>query len=169
MSLVTYAAPFEEYNNNKLKPTAHKINTKKVNTLLNKIHDTFDSDDNLCDFKPPPMPKSSGVQKRLDKEGFNNKNVPEYSEIYTDKIPEFKEYTPQREYIIPSIYQNSNHSNSSNNDIINKKLNDIITLLKEQKDNRTEHVTEEIILYSFFGIFIIYLVDSFKKVGKYTR
>jgi hypothetical protein len=28
---------------------------------------------------------------------------------------------------------------------------------------------EEVILYSFLGVFIIFIVDSFARVGKYTR
>lgn len=163
MSLATYAAPFNEDNtniNNKIKHQS-KVNTKKVNTLLSKIHDTFD-EDNLADFKPPPMPKSSGVQKRVDKENFESRATPEYTQIYTEKIDNYKPY-------VPSVHFNTNDKNSSDKNDINNKLNDIILLLKEQQESRTEHVTEEIILYSFFGIFIIYLVDSFKRVGKYTR
>jgi hypothetical protein len=45
----------------------------------------------------------------------------------------------------------------------------MINLLEEQQDERTNNVTEEVILYSFLGIFIIFLVDSFARVGKYTR
>jgi hypothetical protein len=49
------------------------------------------------------------------------------------------------------------------------KLNYMIHLLEEQKDERTNNVTEEVVLYSFLGIFIIFIVDSFARVGKYTR
>jgi len=49
------------------------------------------------------------------------------------------------------------------------KLNKIITLLEEQQDHRTEHVTEELILYCFLGVFVIFVVDSFARVGKYVR
>ena len=45
----------------------------------------------------------------------------------------------------------------------------MINLLEEQKDERTGNVTEEVILYSFLGIFIIFIVDSFVRVGKYVR
>ena len=45
----------------------------------------------------------------------------------------------------------------------------MIHLLEDQQSRKTEHVTEEIILYSFLGIFIIFVVDSFAKVGKYVR
>ena len=45
----------------------------------------------------------------------------------------------------------------------------MMNLLEEQQDEKTSHVTEEVILYSFLGIFMIFIVDSFSRVGKYTR
>jgi hypothetical protein len=50
-----------------------------------------------------------------------------------------------------------------------KRLNYMIHLLEEQQEQKTEHVMEEVILYCFLGIFIIYTIDSFVHVGKYTR
>ena len=57
----------------------------------------------------------------------------------------------------------------SQNDVLLEKLNYMITLLEQQQDDRTNNVTEEVILYSFLGIFIIFIVDSFARVGKYVR
>ena len=50
-----------------------------------------------------------------------------------------------------------------------QKLNYMINLLEEKHDERTNNVTEEVVLYSFLGIFIIFIVDSFARVGKYVR
>ena len=50
-----------------------------------------------------------------------------------------------------------------------KKLDYLIYLLENQKDIKSGSVTEELILYSFLGVFIIYVLDSFVKVAKYTR
>jgi len=58
---------------------------------------------------------------------------------------------------------------SSTNDILLDKLNYMIHILEENQDERTNNVTEEVILYSFLGIFIIFIADSFVRVGKYTR
>ena len=60
-------------------------------------------------------------------------------------------------------------SSGVGSDILLEKLNYMIHLLEEQQDERSGSVTEEVILYSFLGIFIIFLVDSFTKVGKYKR
>jgi high-affinity K+ transport system ATPase subunit B len=45
----------------------------------------------------------------------------------------------------------------------------MIHLLEEKQDEKTNNVMEEVILYSFLGIFIIFVVDSFARVGKYVR
>ena len=71
-------------------------------------------------------------------------------------------------------YYNSNHSmpnmsGDNSNDILLKKINYMINLLEEHQDERTSNVTEEVVLYSFLGIFIIFVVDSFARVGKYVR
>jgi len=159
MSLATYAAPFNEEN--KFIKNIPKVKSKRVANLLHKIHDSFD-DDNLADFTPPPIPTSSGVQKTIEREGSpstGTKPLPEYTEFYNSKIESFQ----------PFFAEHSKQGSTEGGDDISKKLNDIIKLLEQQQESKTESVTEEIILYSFFGIFIIYLVDSFKRVGKYTR
>ena len=45
----------------------------------------------------------------------------------------------------------------------------MIHLLEEQQDVKTGQVMEEIILYSFLGVFMIFIVDSFARAAKYTR
>jgi len=54
-------------------------------------------------------------------------------------------------------------------DVLLQKLNYMINLLEEQQDEKTNNVTEEVVLYSFLGIFIIFVIDSFARVGKYVR
>ena len=90
-----------------------------------------------------------------------------------------KAYYPQRNMANSGSNNNNNNNNnnngsnnngngSSNDDLLNK-LNYMINLLEDQQDERTNNVTEEVVLYSFLGIFIIFVVDSFARVGKYTR
>jgi hypothetical protein len=61
------------------------------------------------------------------------------------------------------------HNNNNNKDALLEKLNYMIYLLEEQHDEKVGHVWEEIILYSFLGVFIIFIVDSFARIGKYER
>jgi hypothetical protein len=50
-----------------------------------------------------------------------------------------------------------------------EKLNYIIDLLEEQQDYKTNSIFEDLILYAFLGIFVIFIVDSFAKSTKYVR
>jgi hypothetical protein len=50
-----------------------------------------------------------------------------------------------------------------------EKINYMIHLLEEQQSEKTSNITEEFILYTFLGVFIIFIVDSFARSGKYTR
>jgi hypothetical protein len=71
------------------------------------------------------------------------------------------------------LYYRMNNDQASNiaptQDVLLQKINYMISLLEDQQDERTNNVTEEVVLYSFLGIFIIFIVDSFAKVGKYVR
>ena len=49
------------------------------------------------------------------------------------------------------------------------KINYMIQLLEENQDEKINNVTEEMILYIFLGVFVIFMIDSFTKVGKYVR
>jgi hypothetical protein len=66
-------------------------------------------------------------------------------------------------------YNRTSGSGSGSNDVLLNKLNYMINLLEEKQDEKTNNVTEEVVLYSFLGIFIIFVVDSFTRVGRYTR
>lgn len=49
------------------------------------------------------------------------------------------------------------------------RLNYAIQLLEAQHDRRTDTVPEELCLYTFFGVFVIYVLDSFTRVARYRR
>lgn len=67
------------------------------------------------------------------------------------------------------MMHNGSGDMNSHHDTLMTKLNYMIHLLEERQDERTNNVTEEVILYSFLGVFMIFIVDSFVKVGKYVR
>lgn len=70
---------------------------------------------------------------------------------------------------MPSVFQASNANDAENKDVLLQKLDHIIFLLEDQQDEKTGHVTEELVLYCFLGVFIIFIVDSFARAGKYVR
>jgi hypothetical protein len=60
-------------------------------------------------------------------------------------------------------------SGADESSVLLKKVNYLITLMESTQDEKTSNITEEVILYFFLGIFIIFIVDSFVRVGKYIR
>jgi hypothetical protein len=57
---------------------------------------------------------------------------------------------------------------SGTNTALIEKLNYIIHMLEEKKDEKTGHVIEELVLYCFLGIFIIFVVDTFTNAASST-
>jgi len=50
-----------------------------------------------------------------------------------------------------------------------EKINYMVHLLEQQHNERTNNITEEFVLYIFLGVFIIFIVDSFARAGRYVR
>jgi hypothetical protein len=198
MSLAMYASEFNNNDSNPIQKKRENIKNRtlkrrdsnksnpKIEAMIRKIHED-DNDDDLSEFQPLGPPSSAGME-RLDSEGMevgleqrlneqknfqlsydnqnNNNNI---QENFTQLPSEYaKQYYQQ---YVPYFNQMSDDMspNGANKDELLNKLNQIIYLLEEQQDEKTGHVTEELILYSFLGIFIIFIVDSFARVGKYVR
>lgn len=67
-----------------------------------------------------------------------------------------------------SLSQNIDAHNYDNNKLLSK-LDYIVHLLEEQHNEKTNYITEELILYLFLGIFILFVLDSFARASKYVR
>jgi len=104
-------------------------------------------------------------------EEYYKKFVPNYSNANTNATATAGQNSSNNR----SYYQDAMDSDGkrmgpgTSNDVLIAKLNYMIHLLEEKQDERTNNVTEEVVLYSFLGIFIIFIVDSFSRVGKYVR
>jgi len=106
----------------------------------------------------------------------NQKQVDSY---YQQMVPNYKPGA------LPNMFSSSSSSgtgemlkkegianlsdHSSDDGVLLQKLNYMIHLLEEKQDVKTNSTIEEIIMYCFLGIFIIFIVDSFSRVGKYVR
>jgi len=174
------------------------INTDKVNSVLSNIHDSVAEDDNdrpiLGDFTPPPPPESAGVNRTESMQSMNpNTNVfrglvGKSPEPNNESRNEFDMHNYESNYgnnksiedyykkVLPSYKNTTNKQyykgediKNVGDDVVMQKLNYMINLLEEQQDEKTNNVTEEVVLYSFLGIFIIFVVDSFARAGKYVR
>ena len=185
MSLAMYAAPFESENkksNNKtLKNnisnhnTTQKSSKGKVNLLLQEIHNKDDDEENqnaLADFNPIPKPESIGVNRTISRENEDKDRSFEIIQETEDEEININENVPSqyaKQYYQQYVpFNNGNVPENNDSKLINK-INYMIQLLEDQKDQKTNHVTEEIILYSFLGVFTIFVIDSFARAGKYVR
>ena len=154
----------KEFSKNKSKTYKNKNVHKKIKTemIFKDDSDTSDNSDDesnedaenckLASFNPLP-----------EKKNINNfsKNLPlhdniKYQETNTDYLNEYYNNQSQN----PNI--------STNQDLL-KKLDNILHILEEEHEEKNTYITEELILYLFLGIFIIYVLDNFVKVGKYKR
>lgn len=111
------------------------------------------------------------VDVPVSKEGFNS--LPTQGYYGSPNTYGVNTYTGANNYAGPFNQQLPYYTQMSqktgNKDQLLEKLNYMILLLEEQKDEKTGHVVEELILYSFLGVFLIFIVDSFARAGKYTR
>jgi len=148
----------------------------------------------LNPFDFPAKPVSVGGERTKKQEGMttiDESMVPQPADDDALKLQELQSAymndAQVRDYyrkMMPTYNTNTNTNNNNNtntsastnpvysndsNQVLIEKLNYMINLLEEQQDQKTGSVTEEVVLYSFLGIFIIFIVDSFAKVGKYTR
>jgi hypothetical protein len=137
-------------NSEELDPINNSFKGYKT-TSINEPFESANSDDHFdkADFNSLPDKGASrnsyGVNTYT---GANN-----YVGPYNQKLP----------------YYTQMSQTNNNKDPLLEKLNYMIHLLEEQQDEKTGHVMEELILYSFLGVFLIFIVDSFARAGKYTR
>ena len=116
-----------------------------------------------------PQPNYEGGDD-LDLNDFGNYGDSKTNEEYYKRV--LPSYTQGLKNPANKPYYNRvnyNMSESSSQDILLQKLNYMITLLEDQQDERTNNVSEEVVLYCFLGIFIIFIADTFVKAGKYVR
>ena len=180
MSLAYYASPID-FNQNE------KLEQKRKESKKNKL--------NLDVLKRLAQPKESEVQKIHEDANHNIKDENEsiLADFYTKEMKldmqkqslETSENTSrekhkQNENISTDyLIGNNIHANqierprttteyASQPELLSK-LNHIIQMFEEQKEIRTNQKNEEVVMYCFLGIFVIYVLDSFVYIGQYKR
>lgn len=118
----------------------------------------MDSGEGLENFEPP-QPKVAISPKQDDKPVENGQQL--NNGAVTNEY--YQQYLP---YYTKAADSQTIHGQR---DVLIEKLNYMIHLLEEQQEEKTSNVTEELILYMFLGVFVIFVVDSFARAGKYTR
>jgi len=162
----------EDDNKNKLgdfnpppKPESSGVNkTMSTEQMMNM---TNENDIMFRTLGRAPQPKYDGGNS-LDLNDYTNYGDSKSSEEYYKKV--LPGYISQKNPVNKPYYNmNYNIQENVTDDVLLKKLNYMISLLEDQQDEKTNNVAEEVVLYSFLGIFIIFVVDSFARVGKYVR
>jgi hypothetical protein len=164
---------------------------ERVNELLNKITSADTAKDGKMGDFAPIDPPSLNVKKDMPDNSLSNQYIP--------PVPTFPHFNQQPSGHSSNAKYSANaagldnyshygksyegtpyyaklglgpvgHTGSlSKDDKLMEKINYMIHLLEQQQNEKTDNVTEEFILYTFLGVFIIFIVDSFARTGKYTR
>lgn len=116
---------------------------------------------------PQPNYDAGDTLDLNDYSNYGNEKTNE--EYYKRTVPG---YVPEKTVTNRPYYNTANYTMPSempSQDVLLQKLNYMISLLEDQQDERTNNVTEEVVLYSFLGIFIIFIADTFVRAGKYVR
>jgi hypothetical protein len=119
-------------------------------------------------FQTEPVPNRNRFAAANSADLNARLNPAPAKEAFTSKALANKIQGQYQQYM-PSVFQASGASEAENKDVLLQKLDHIISLLEDQHDEKTGHVTEELVLYCFLGVFIIFIVDSFARAGKYVR
>lgn len=176
---------FENYENINTKSTSKRKNktikkrTKKVEKFLNGLASMNDDSSDLADFKPevddfPPQPELTKqpdpVKENSQIDMEDDPVTPEgFSTIDQNEAANLNYQNYYNTYV-PYYNTPTNNANlHGSKDELMKKLNYLIHMMEENKDEKTQNVTEELVLYMFLGVFTIFVVDSFARAGKYTR
>jgi hypothetical protein len=133
-----------------------------VNEIHNNLNNSLkdDNEETLANFYSDEMKQDISkqvIQTESSQDLYNNEVV-------------------SKDYLI-SNNLNLNSVNSSGSPLsgldsreeLLSKLNYIINLFEEEREIKTNKKNEEVVLYCFLGIFVIYVLDSFVSIGKYKR
>lgn len=181
-------------SNNKIKvPSIEEMQninderSAKVTELLNQMEDP-DEKEGLGNFEPIEPPQIN-IKKEMEevketqdyvapqysyKEGLvamrnNSLNKEPYNadnrkgEVYSNYKQSYE--APK---VVEPYYAKMGITGSSNDKLL-EKMNYLVHMMEEQHNEKTNNITEEFILYTFLGVFIIFVVDSFNRTQKYVR
>jgi hypothetical protein len=173
----------EEKNNKKTRKNRDTIKSHKIQKFLDSIDNDEDENSGMYNLpKPPQVQSSKQINNSMNNNAINNNSMNNEQDNNLDNDDEitqenFNNLQATNEYY--NKYHNSYipyYQNASNNgnvegekDLLIEKLNYMIQMMEDQQEEKTGHITEELILYSFLGVFMIFVVDSFARAGKYVR
>ena len=162
------------------KEVENKEKLSTISKLISNLHNSTEDDNNDDEnFKlynetmdnMTNLTNSNIITQELNKMNNHNDNNITANEYQNSKINKSfshidESYKVNSDFI--NTLNNSSNNLLNNNDLLNK-LDYIIHLLEEQHNEKTNTINEELILYLFLGIFMIFVLDSFARASKYVR
>jgi|UniRef100_A0A6C0ILB1 hypothetical protein len=193
----TYNEPMQTMKKPSSIEDAEESNNKrntKINELLNQMTDADNENDNLGEFSPiePPAMQSKkddedDTTERLNQfipemprfshlkpaQAHENANKVRYGADDT-KVTKLSNYNKiyegmQNKQDATPYYSKMGIGSQLDDSRLMEKINYMIHLLEQQQHEKTDNITEEFLLYTFLGVFVVYVLDSFARSGKYVR
>ena len=160
------------YQSNVIDESISTSFTDSLNDQLAKIQKMREQGNNIPhnNFFNNELHNSNTSDTSISNTTANSSNL-ENSNIFNSSNiikNELSNYSDSYKLNYEALSQNSNTHNYDNNKLI-AKLDYIVHLLEEQHNEKTNYITEELILYLFLGIFILFVLDSFARASKYVR
>ena len=168
------------YNDMMIDDEVQNTRNTKVNDLLEKMTSlkTNDDGDYLENFTPLSYPDQDQDQEVkvensiLPNDYTMKRRHVTNSNFAADKPPNIHSDF-NRIYDVttskPFYTTGTGLGKDSKNDKITDRLGYIVHLLEQQQNEKTDNVLEECVLYVLLGTFVIFVVDSFSRGGKYIR
>jgi hypothetical protein len=129
-----------------------------------------DSAGGMMTTAPPPpssmyFEKLTGIAGAPKKDGQGGKSEPFSTNAYASQY--YEQFVPYAESLANQLGGGGSGSGgmSGTNAALIEKLNYIIHMLEDKKEEKTGHVVEELVLYCFLGVFIIFIVDTFTRAA----
>ena len=155
-------------------------------TQMNSLHPGSSYSSTLLEgmnVSPTPyFEKVTGIAGAPKKDGTVKQSVTDKDKTSTYASQYYEQFVPYAESLAGQLANNSastgggsSNSGSSGGNMsgtnasLIEKLNYIIHMLEEKKEEKTGHVIEELVLYCFLGVFIIFVVDTFTRAANTGR
>jgi hypothetical protein len=158
-------------SNTSTHPVVHK--TVQMNSLNPNSSYSSTLLEGMESAMPPPsspyfdnlMGTVAGAPKKDPQAQANagTKTAPFSTNTYASQY--YEQFVPYAESLAGQLSATEGGSKSGTNVALIEKLNYIIHMLEDKKDEKTGHVIEELVLYCFLGVFIIFIVDTFTHVA----
>jgi len=149
---------YKDLHGSSIKASQNNDITDEINNQILKLQESrnqYQSTMNTSNKEQEEPSNSYISDENISSNNLNNKVYSNLEDSYKSNL----DFLPK----------NQSQNTLDDNYKLLSKLDYIIHLLEEQHNEKTNHINEELILYLFLGIFMIFVLDSFARASKYIR